>query len=98
MIAVSPPTINRIFNVLDVKIKVENKANNIPEPFTKPACINADAGVGEVMDESNQRWNGYMADWINAAIMMQRADMKTMCCGRFSSIRIILLMVKVPLS
>jgi hypothetical protein len=23
----------------------------IPEPFTKPACINADAGVGEVIAE-----------------------------------------------
>jgi hypothetical protein len=33
---------------------VENKANKIPEPFTKPACINAEAGVGEVI-ESNQR-------------------------------------------
>jgi hypothetical protein len=44
-----------MINVFEANRTVENKANKIPEPFTKPACINAEAGVGEVIAESNQR-------------------------------------------
>jgi hypothetical protein len=36
-----------MINVFEANRTVENKANKIPEPFTKPACINAEAGVGE---------------------------------------------------
>jgi hypothetical protein len=53
--AVKPPIIKRMINVFEANRTVENKANKIPEPFTKPACINAEAGVGEVIAESNQR-------------------------------------------
>jgi hypothetical protein len=45
-----------MIKVFEANNTVENKANKIPEPFTKPACINADAGVGHT--ESNQRWKG----------------------------------------
>jgi hypothetical protein len=33
-----------MINVFEANRTVENKANKIPEPFTKPACIKA--GVG----------------------------------------------------
>jgi hypothetical protein len=32
-----------MINVFEANRTVENKANKIPEPFTKPACINAEA-------------------------------------------------------
>jgi hypothetical protein len=38
-----------MIKVFEANNTVENKANKIPEPFTKPACINAEAGVGEVI-------------------------------------------------
>jgi hypothetical protein len=41
-----------MINVFEANRTVENKANKIPEPFTKPACINAEAGVGEVIAEA----------------------------------------------
>jgi hypothetical protein len=43
-----------MINVFEANRTVENKAIK-SEPFTKPACINAEAGVGEVIAESNQR-------------------------------------------
>ena len=44
-------------------VKAESSATNnvaksdskIPAPFTKPACINADAGVGDVIADNSQR-------------------------------------------
>ncbi len=52
----------RIFKVFDAKSVLANRDNNIPEPFTKPACMSAEAGVGAVMADNSQRWNGYIAD------------------------------------
>jgi hypothetical protein len=40
-----------MIKVFEANNTVENKANKIPEPFTKPACINAEAGVGHVIKQ-----------------------------------------------
>ena len=73
-IAVSPPITRSISKVFEANSKGANKVNNIPEPFTKPACISADAGVGAVIADSNHLWNGNIADCISAAIMIHMAD------------------------
>jgi hypothetical protein len=44
-----------MINVFEANRTVENKANKIPEPFTKPACINAEAGVGEVIATNDEK-------------------------------------------
>jgi hypothetical protein len=44
-----------MINVFEANNTVENKANKIPEPFTKPACINAEAGVGEVIKQPTMK-------------------------------------------
>ncbi len=48
-----------------------NRANNIPPPFTKPACMIAEAGVGELSELINHEWKGYIADWVNAVIKIK---------------------------
>ena len=95
--AVSPPMIKSSVITSAANNKVENKANKIPAPFTNPACISADAGVGAVIAESNQRWKGYIADWIMAAVMMHKAATKVMVCGRPFMAAAIPLTVKSPL-
>ncbi|BDW91707.1 hypothetical protein MACH07_05390 [Flagellimonas marinaquae] len=66
---------SRISSVLEAYNNGANKVNNIPEPFTNPACINADAGVGAVIADNNHLWNGNNADWISAAVIMHNAEM-----------------------
>jgi hypothetical protein len=39
-----------------------NRISRIPPALTKPACISAEAGVGAVIEESSQPWNGTSAD------------------------------------
>jgi hypothetical protein len=39
-----------------------NRVSNTPPALTKPACISAEAGVGAVIDERIQVWNGMSAD------------------------------------
>ncbi len=40
----------------------------MPLPFTKPACMMAETGVGEFNELINQRLNGHMPDWVMAPI------------------------------
>jgi hypothetical protein len=60
-----------MIKVFEANNTVENKAK-IPEPFTKPACINADAGVGAVIAESKT-----MERWINCRLNYSGRDAQT---------------------
>lgn len=53
--AVNPPIINNIVKESDANDRLAKRAHKIRTPFTKPACIKAYAGVGDVTVDSNQR-------------------------------------------
>ena len=82
--AVRPPITSKRVRESDSSSKGAKRVSKIPAPFTKPACIRAEAGVGAVMLESSQRWKGYMADCMTAAVMRQTAEKTIMPAGRRS--------------
>ena len=51
--AVRPPIIKSTSMVREATITVAKTVNTMPEPFTNPACIKAEAGVGAVIEDNN---------------------------------------------